>query len=372
MRPNLKSSAIAALTALALISGCSAEPETRMPGPGGGGTGGGEPIPIPMNQTAKYAGVYAAVAPLDLTQNGVLPGALGPALNALIELHDHPGKAIIDIIMIADIPTVSDAVKALPGFVRDLLASLLDQLIQKEVYANVPIIEQIANVISGVTELAKTIETHQALTIHTPTAGGTTSIDHQVTDVGFKLLSKSTLVTFNANEKAMAHTTETGTIKAHANAPVADADLTLAGGKMTLPFGELLLQAAGPLLFSQFGGAMDLKTALLNLVPCHDWAQWLSDQLSGYLSPALVEGVCVAAIGVVSDQVTKQIDAIVFKDVQISAGTAYLLDVSQSKPLADYQSDRVSQGKWNWSFSIAGASTTVPSSFEGDRTGTAQ
>ena len=27
---------------------------------------------------------------------------------------------------------------------------------------------------------------------------------------------------------------------------------------MTLPFGQLLLQAAGPLLFGQFGGATDL------------------------------------------------------------------------------------------------------------------
>ena len=64
--------------------------------------------------TAKYAGVYAAVAPIDLTQNGVLPGVLGPALGALIELHDHPGQAILDIVAIANIPTVSDAVKNMP------------------------------------------------------------------------------------------------------------------------------------------------------------------------------------------------------------------------------------------------------------------
>ena len=67
----------------------------------------------------KYAGIYSAVAPIDLTQNGVLPGVIGPALGALIELHDHPGKAILDIVAIANIPTVSDAVKNMPSFLRD-------------------------------------------------------------------------------------------------------------------------------------------------------------------------------------------------------------------------------------------------------------
>ena len=69
---------------------------------------------------------------------------------------------------------------------------------------------------------------------------------------------------------------------------------------------------------------------------------------------------------------TNKIDSIVLQDVQVTAGTAMLLDVSQSKPTVDYQSDRVTQGKWNWSFSVAGGTATVPSTFEGDRTGTAQ
>ena len=104
--------------------------------------------------------------------------------------------------------------------------------------------------------------------MHTPAKDGTATIDQQVTDIGFKLLNQSTVVAFDANEKMMAHTSMPGTVKAHANAPVADADLTLGGGKMTLPFGELLLQAAGPLVFGQFGGATDLKGALHNLVDC--------------------------------------------------------------------------------------------------------
>ncbi|HXU71485.1 MAG TPA: hypothetical protein VN947_19265 [Polyangia bacterium] len=379
MSRNLKLTAIASLTALSIVAGgCSAEPEARMQPPSAPGTppgtplGPGEPIGEPTPPTAKYAGVYSAVAPIDLTQNGVLPGVLGPALNALIELHDHPGQAILDIIAIANIPTVSDLVKNMPQLLKDILSGALDKLITDEVYANVPVVDQITNIISGITELAKTMELHNSLTVHTPKADGTATIDQQVTDIGFKLLNNSTVVAFDAKEQMMAHTAMPGSVKAHANAPVADADLTLGGGTMTLPFGELLLQAAGPLVFGQFGGATDLKGALHNLVDCASAAQAISDDLGGYLSPSVVQTICTSALDAIANSVTNSIDNITLNDVQVSAGTATLLDVSQSKPTTDYQSDRVSQGKWNWSFSVAGSTVTVPSTFSGDRIGDAQ
>lgn len=380
MSRNLKLTAIATMTALSILSGgCSSGPEARMQPPATGpgnppGTplGPGEPTSSDPPPSAKYAGVYAAVAPIDLTQNGVLPGVLGPALSALIELHDHPGQAILDIIAIANIPTVSDLVKNMPQILKDILSGALDKLITDEVYANVPVVEQITNIISGITELAKTMELHNSLTVHTPKADGTATIDQQVTDVGFKLLNNSTVVTFDAKEQMMAHTAMPGTVTAHANAPVADADLTLGGGKMTLPFGELLLQAAGPLLFNQFGGATDLKGALNNLVDCASAAQSISDDLGGYISPAVVQTICTSALDAIANSVTTSIDNITLNDVQISAGSATLLDVSQSKPTADYQSDRLAQGKWNWSFTVAGSTVTVPSTFSGDRIGDAQ
>ena len=49
-----------------------------------------------------------------------------------------------------------------------------------------------------------------------------------------------------------------------------------------------------------------------------------------------------------------------------------LLDVSQSKPKEDYQSDRLAQGKWDWSFTVGGASLKIPSVFDGERIGDAQ
>ena len=71
---------------------------------------------------------------------------------------------------------------------------------------------------------------------------------------------------------------------------------------MTLPFGQLLLQAAGPLLFGQFGGATDLKGALHNLVPCASAAQSISDDLGGYLSPAMINTLCTSALDAIANE----------------------------------------------------------------------
>ena len=376
---NLKLTAIASMTVLSLVyGGCSSGPEARMQTPGSpdapGTPGPVGPIDAPPPATAKasYSGIYANVAPIDFTQNGVLPGVLGPALSALSELHDHPGEAILDIIAISDIPTVSDAVKNMPSLLKDILSGALDKLITDEVYANVPVVDQIASIISGITELAKTVGIHNTLTVHTPASDGTAKIDQQVTDIGFTLLNNTSVIPFDANEKMAAFTSMPGTVTPHANAPVADADLTLGGGTMTLPFGQLLLQAAGPLLFGQFGGATDLKGALENLVDCASAAQTISDDLDGYLSPALVQTLCTSALDAIAGEVTSQIDSVVLSDVQVSNGTAYLLDVSQSKPTVDNQSDRMTQGKWSWSFTVSGSTISVPSTFEGDRIGDAQ
>ena len=147
-----------------------------------------------------------------------------------------------------------------------------------------------------------------------------------------------------------------GTVKAHANAPVADADLALAGGKMTLPFGELLLQAAGPLLFDQFGGATDLKGALNNLVAC---AGNGAEHLGRARRLALAGAACRASAWRRSAPSPTRSPS---RSTPSSSRTCrsrpvprFLLDVSTAKPKEDYQSDRVAQGKWDWSFTVAGA-----------------
>ncbi len=376
MRPTLKMSVFATLTAFAIATaGCDGAATGGMkdsgpgPTPSGPTTGpnpdgpGTPPAPAP---TANYSGMYDVTAPLDFTQNGVLPGVIGPALGGLAELHDHPGDAILKIVEGANIPYLSDILNKVPSFLTQALAGLLDDLIIQNLYNGYPVVDQVANLIQGLFELSQKIVIHDELTVHKP-VNGVVAIEQQLSGVGFTLLGQQTVVAFTNAKKV----STPGAITPHANAPVADADLTVGAGSFMLPIGDLLLQAAGPLLFGQFGGATDLKGALTNLVPCGSFGQTLSDGLGGFISPSEASMLCTGAIGLLAAAVTAAIEAITFDGVMVDGGKAELYDVSTLKPSMDHQSDRVAEGTWTWTFTVAGGKAAVPSTFAGDRVGDA-
>jgi len=382
MRP-IKMTVFATLTALAIgAAGCNGDvPGNMMPGAPDPGPAdpnnpdfppGTNPSPTPTPApVANYAGVYEVVAPLDFTQNGVLPGALGPALGGLSQLHDHPGNAIITIVEGASIPYLSSILMKVPSFLKSALAGLLDSLIIDNIYKGYPVVDQIASIIQGITELSKKIEVYDQITVHTPTANGAVALEQQLSGVGFTLLGKKAIVDFSAAAKAKAIAKMPGTLTPAANAPVADADLRLGSGTFSFPIGDLLLQAAGPLLFSQFGGAADLKGALLNLVPCMSFGKTISDGLNGFITEADAQSFCQGAIGLVADQVTNRIKAITFDGVEVVDGAGKLYDISMPKPTMDHQSDRMAEGTWGWKFTVGSGSVLVPSTFNGERIGTA-
>jgi hypothetical protein len=346
-----------------VLAGCSAEVGPSSPSTPPAGDPDQPPKPAPV---ADYSGVYAVTSNLDFTQNGVLPGLLGPALAGLSELHDHPGDALLTILEAANIPYVSAILKKLPSALESVVASYLDDLIIHDVYQGVPVVDQIASLIMGLTEISRSFDVHDTVTVHAP-MGHAANLEQQLSGVDFKLLGKTTTVAFPTAE-----TVKTiGTITPHGNAPVADADLTVGAATFQLPIGDLLLKAAGPLVFSQFG-ATDLSGALKNLVDCGAFGQSLSNGLGGILSANEGTQLCAAALGLVADLVTQKIEAITFHGVRVDRASGRLYDVSAQKPTEDYQSDRVADGAWTWTFTVAGTGIDVPALFSGDRIGDAQ
>src|SRR5262249_54992554 len=123
MNTMLERIAIWGVLVMTVAAGCDAAPASPvvMPPPMTGPVEGGGDMAMPPGPRPIYGGVYALPTPLDLTQNGVLPGMAGPALDALMQLHDHPGTAIVELVMAANVPVLSSALEDLGSFVRDLL-----------------------------------------------------------------------------------------------------------------------------------------------------------------------------------------------------------------------------------------------------------
>lgn len=391
MRSTLKLTALSTLTALAVtVSGCNdstgrmqQENPTPSPQPNPNPNPNPNPDPDPMMNpdpapqptpapTANYSGVYEVVAPWDFTQNGVLPGMVGPLLGGLSDLHDHPGKALYTILENANIPYISDIMMNLPGFVVSGLEALLDDLITKNLYQGYPLVDQIAGIIQGIAEVTKTMDVHDTITVHKPDASMTSKIDQQLTAIDFKLLGSVQTVKFPSNKLPAALSHMNGHLTPHTNAPVADADISMEDGTFSIPIGNMMLQALGPLLFNQFGGATDLLGALKNMVPCADFGQQIVDWASPAVTdPQIGKDLCEGALGIVAQAIQAPIEALSLDNVKAELTNGKLYDVSMKAPKQDYQADRLAEGKWTWHFDVSGGTADVPSSFMGDRTGTA-
>jgi hypothetical protein len=355
MRP-FQLTACAALTCAAVLSaGCNSEkvgttvpPSATQPAPQN------PEVPPPNPPKAKYAGVYKADAPIDLTANMAL-GEWSPVLGALSTLHDDPGKSIVDIAVANKLAGID----GVPTFLRSVLANLLTQEIAK-VYKDDPTLDDVARLLMGMTEFAKTISIHNLLTVHQPDGNLNAQIEQQITDVGFVMLDRKLDVPVPVAAKSAALFKMPGVVKPHANAPVADADVTIMGGKASLPLGSFIMEALGPLVFQPDFGASDLKSILLKAVPCDTVGQKVADG-SG-IGAALVTSVCKAGVQAIADDITAQISKIT-KDVQVTNVKGVLYDVSPSHPVVDYKSDRIGDGTWTWKFGMV----DVPSTFAGDR-----
>jgi hypothetical protein len=386
MRSTLKMTAFATLVPVLLATGCSEErvikpgpmapenspnasnpvdpdrPHPSMPAPPA-------PEQAPPAPTPSYSGIYDTSTPIDLSKNGVLPPAIGASLKGLSELHDKPGSALLYILENSNIPYISDGMKQIPDIVVSALGGLLDGLIKNNLYKGYPVVDEVANVIQGITQLATQIQVYDRITVHTPDTTGAINVDHQLMAVEFEMLGQKAKVPFPTAANGTAHTK--GTLKAGPSAPVADADITADAATFSLPLGNLLLQAAGPLLFTKFGSATDLGGVLKEVVPCQSFGDSLSNATNNFLDPSLGTGLCNAALDVVASLVTSEINKITLDNVKVDGITAKLYDISTAKPNLDYQSDRLAEGKWNWTFTIGSASATVPTTFAGDRTGDA-
>jgi hypothetical protein len=388
MRSTLKLTAFATLTALALsTTGCNGGDVGRQeqptpapapaPDPGPPTTGpDGNPLPGPTQPApapvASYSGVYEVVAPLDFTQNNVLPGIISPLLGGLSELHDHPGDALYTILEGSNIPYISDLMMKVPDFLKAGLTAMLDNLIINNVYQGYPVVDQITGIVQGIAEVSKYMEVHDTITLHKPASDGSLMVDQQLDAIGFRLFGTTQVVPLPAASLPQALAHMRGQLTAHNDAPVADADLTIEAGTYSLPVGSLMLEALGPLLFSQFGGAMDLAGALKNLVPCADFGQLLVDNSGGLLTdPTIGQGLCEGALDIAAKAVTQQIATVTLDGIVVDGTSAQLFDVSMKSPKMDYQSDRLAQGTWTWHFDVSGGMAAVPSTFAGDRTGTA-
>jgi len=322
----------------------------------------------PNPQTAKYAGIYSADAPVDFTQPGVLPGLASPALAALSNIGSDPGKALVDFAQ------ATGAID-LPSAVRSVIGSVITQQLDSVLS---PGVQEALDLISNITKITKTTVIKNKITVHTPRADKTVDVELEVTGasfdfVDFNLNPQHVDVTVPAASAAAAKTSLVATLTPRANAPVADADLTLSGGTVSIPMGHFIVQAMGPLVFQPVWGVNTLQEALTEIMrePCADLGVIVRNGVYNILGLDIGTSagttICNTAVTLAAAEIIEEITDIKVDGVSITNGRVVLYDISTLKPTMDKQSDRLAEGTWTWSF----GSADVPSTLAGDRIGNA-
>jgi hypothetical protein len=312
----------------------------------------------------KYDGRYQVDTPFDLTQKGVLPDQLSPILKTFSELHDDPGKALIDIVIASDIPDVSQSLKELPSWILSILQGLLSETIKYLVYANSPAIDQLSEIAQDVTSIARSSIIKSELTIHTPDQSGVVHVVQKVTGMTFELSGKR----FEAYPSSSATETQmSGTLKERSTS-AADASISFSGGQTALPVGDLMLASLGPLVFKPIWDQENLRQSLTALIDCEAVGDGVSDGSGiAIVGRDLVVSICKLGLTAIASAVENEFHQLTLDHIQISDANGMLYDVSPSHPMSDRQSDRLAEGVWTWSVN----SSKVPLTFVGDRVGSA-
>jgi hypothetical protein len=159
-----------------------------------------------------------------------------------------------------------------------------------------------------------------------------------------------------------------GTITAHANAPVADADIKFSTGSVKVPIGSLLADAVNRLILQPYWGVSDFKLLFARIIPCDAVGVNVAIGLNiAEIGAAVVADLCRAGLIALGDRVTSQLTKLSL-DAQVNNASATLYDASDSRPQVDYQSDRWAGGTWTWHI----GSADLPLTFSGDRIADAQ
>jgi hypothetical protein len=371
MRP-LKLSVFGTLAIASTLAAGACMPHAANGGdlPGDPGYNNNNPNNPTQPGVAKYSGVYQANAPIDFTQNGVLPGIASPALNALTMVGSNPGRALVEMAQTSGAINLSSSLRNILG---DIITGQLDNIFPIDVQNDL-------NILAGIAKITQSTVIKNSLTIHTPRADNTMQVDIQITGASFDFVdingyAQHIDVTTPAVNAATSKSSMTmATLVPRPDAPVADADITLTGGTLSVPLGGFLAQAIGPLVLQPTFGVSDLAGALNKIMqgPCQTFGNYIYQACQGTsiledIQPSVYTGICTAAVSLAAIEMVNEINKLTVDGVRITNGRAVLYDVSQSKPSMDHQSDRIADGMWQWNF----GSIVVPSTLSGERIGNA-
>ena len=338
-------------------------PTTLNPTTGTTTTGTNKPG-TPTNGTSSspsgttYAGLFQIDTQLDVLQSSLVPSSVQSATTWLSEFSEDPGLALADLAKQGGILPDSTGTWG-----SAILGALIDSQIPKGALSGLSSVGQ------EITGLPGAIDLVGKFTVHTPASNGAITVELQLTDSKFQSIGNSVSVPIPVASLAAAHISMNGTFTAAGDGQ-ADAQVSLDGSPtLTLPLGDLIIEAAVQLILQPLTGQTDFVTALQQIANCA--ALPTDDPIGLGLSAAQM---CDNVIAHWTNVMLSQLRADLLLTLTFDNGTFHLKDMTSDKPTIDQISDGV-VGEWKWSVAgpggASGPTVDLTPTFAGNRIGSA-
>lgn len=305
----LARSAVASAT-LALVAACASSSHT---------TAAASPAPSPAAPApapaARWpAGTFDVRTQLDAVTSGLAGARLSASLLVLADLDAHPGRTLLSLATIQGLPAVAK-LRKVPRL-GSKLEAYLDDAVARDAPAGTA---RFAALGDDLRALTRVIELGSTLAVTAPAAGEPTAT-HAVRALTFTLGDRRLEVPVPA--------TLVDAVRPTTPALATDgAALTLGAHTFAVPYGAMLLTAAGPLVFAPLGGPT-LEAALAAQVGCPRVAARLGAncELGACLRDAVPEAtlaaICDQAVAALAAQVEAQLVAQRFDVLALEGGRA--------------------------------------------------
>jgi hypothetical protein len=343
---------------------------TTQPGgtPGGGITASSPDAGPPA---LVYSGKYEITSIVDLAGAGAFGTVISDTLVELSNFHDHPAKTILDLMALYQVPYFSEVWNVLPGFIKDDVTNLLDQLIVDALFDNIPVVDQAAKLITDIGEAGRNVRLVTDMTLRgaPPLLKG----DHVMKSLGFSLWG------LNADIPVPSVFQQITQLEVRASVMKVDgplsgpqAHVTLSKQNFAIPYGDMIMDAVKQLVFEP-DHAEDLAGWLNVIINCKSIGSGLGNLcvlgacVSDLVSVDSLTNFCSSGLSIVGTVVEGEVRGLKIDLADLTNGKCDMYDIGYGDAKGDGKISALSNGNWDMLIHIGGAAHTVKAPFDGKR-----
>ncbi len=321
-----------------------------------------------------YHGGYEVTTELDLAASGMLGDTVGGTLVLLSDFHDDPAGTLIGLLILYDVPIITQIYDLLPGALESELEGWLNDAVFDVIFDGVPALETVVEFIDEVASISRNVDMKTALALEPPGAGGGMEGRHELSSFGFHYRG------FTATVPVPDFAADLTAADPHGRLMVVDSPnpaapqalLEIDQHSFGIPYGEMLFSAISDFLYAPMG-VTSLGGLLNAWIDCAGIASAVGDHciwtacVNDFVSESEIASVCTDGLNLIGDLVDDQIRSWRFDLIDFEMGRCEMYDVGYSDANGDFTIDALAGGEWVTHVTMNGSSYTLESPFEGRR-----